>query len=486
MRFGWLWVVLILFVEAVGLAKPHKRILRPSKAAAKPDTSSSTATVHTDEQSTKKPNIRVLVPLPQTALSSAKVTLLVGVSSPDSSEKLRVVVFWGDRLLAQVDKPDQQQPAEAPKQPPEVLKTRGVVIKGVSCSDHDLQTGEQCFSIPLTLPFQTGVLSIVAETNTERSDPVKLRLSIQEPPSPELKPKLYAVAIGVSKYRDSRLRLRYAEKDATEFVHALKAQTGLLYRDVEARLLSDETATKAAILDAFQWFQRETTARDVAILFLAGHGMNDPSTGRYYFLPQDAELSAMMRSMVSQEDIQATLRNTPGKVILFLDTCHSGNLFGQWGMRGQADISAFVTELSAAQNGVVVFAASTGVGSSMEFEGNGVFTRALLEAIRGSAAYVAGRPTTVNMLELYLSERVKALSHGTQVPTSSKPGSMPDFPLFMPVEKEVVFASPKKSKRAFHKTWWFWTLTTVVLAGGVAGIVWGTWERTPNAPVINP
>ena len=36
---------------------------------------------------------------------------------------------------------------------------------------------------------------------------------------------------------------------------------------------------------------------------------------------------------------------------------------------------------------------------------------------------------TINMLSLYISERVKALTHGEQTPVTEKPNIIPDFPI---------------------------------------------------------
>ena len=36
---------------------------------------------------------------------------------------------------------------------------------------------------------------------------------------------------------------------------------------------------------------------------------------------------------------------------------------------------------------------------------------------------------TVNMLDLYVSERVKELTNGEQTPTTVKPPNIPDFPV---------------------------------------------------------
>ena len=52
----------------------------------------------------------------------------------------------------------------------------------------------------------------------------------------------------------------------------------------------------------------------------------------------------------------------------------------------------------------------------------------MVEGIRGGAAYRGDR-ITVNMLDLYISERVKEFTGGRQTPTIAKPSTVPDFPI---------------------------------------------------------
>lgn len=252
-----------------------------------------------------------------------------------------------------------------------------------------------------------------------------------------VKPKLYMLAIGISQYQQSELSLRFAARDAQGIAEVFARQKGLLYDDVQARILLDDAATKADILDGLEWLQRQTTALDVAVLFLAGHGINDPSTGRYFFLPHDADPEAIRRSMISQDDIQSTLQSLAGKSLLFLDTCHAGNVLNRWSGRGDADLSLFIRELVTADNSAVVFAAATGKQVSKESADweNGAFTKAVIEGLSGRAAFIADRPITVGMLELYVSERVKKLTDGTQTPTAAKPQTMADYPVAMPVNQ---------------------------------------------------
>ena len=63
---------------------------------------------------------------------------------------------------------------------------------------------------------------------------------------------------------------------------------------------------------------------------------------------------------------------------------------------------------------------------------NGAFTKALVEGLAGKADYSKSKGiVTVNMLDLFISERVKELTSGQQTPTTAKPSTVPDFPIAM-------------------------------------------------------
>jgi hypothetical protein len=102
------------------------------------------------------------------------------------------------------------------------------------------------------------------------------------------------------------------------------------------------------------------------------------------------------------------------------------------GRRGVApDINGIVNELASAENGVVVFAASTGRESAFEREewGHGAFSLALIEALTGKVDVFHDGVITVASLEYWLAERVKKLTQGHQHTTSAKPSTIRDFPI---------------------------------------------------------
>jgi uncharacterized caspase-like protein len=239
------------------------------------------------------------------------------------------------------------------------------------------------------------------------------------------------LAIGVSLYQQRELSLKFAAKDARDFAKQMRSQEGGLYREVSIRILTDADATRDHILDGLEWLQRQTSNSDVAILFLAGHGETNPGNSIYYFLPYDADPNATNRTMISQSQFRDTLRAISGKAVVFIDSCHAGQIYGNSQTRGSNSQDAFRDELDKAENGIVVFAASTGRQLSIESKdwGNGVFTYALLEALRGRADREHSGRVTITMLDSYISARVRQLTKGQQTPTSAKPTNVPDFPV---------------------------------------------------------
>jgi hypothetical protein len=287
--------------------------------------------------------------------------------------------------------------------------------------------------LKVSVPEHDSEVSIIAENKFAASVPATIRLRWRgSAPTPEafiIQPKLYVLAIGVSQYQNPSYSLKFAAKDAQDFAAATAIQKGLLYRDVVVKVLTNEHATKDEILDGLDWIRKETTSKDVAMVFFAGHGLNDQN-GVYYFLPYNTDLEKLLRTGVPFTDIKNTVQSLAGKTLFFIDTCHSGNVLG--GRRGLADdLNGIINELASAESGAVVFAASTGNQYSLEDAkwNNGAFTKALVEGITGRADYTGKGRITINMLDLYISERVKELTGGKQTPTTAKPNTVPDFPI---------------------------------------------------------
>lgn len=272
-------------------------------------------------------------------------------------------------------------------------------------------------------------VQLFAENKFSTSTPAILRLQLAGGKSSAKQtasgnPKLYVLAVGVSKYANPEYNLGLASKDANDFVNSLKGQKGKLYSDVVVKLLTDAKATKDDVLDGLDWLKQNVTANDVGVMFVAGHGMND-KLGGYYFMPHNADPDKLARTGVSQADIKQTFANLPGHTVFFIDTCYSG------GVMGNVRTSGFVNDLASAENGAVVFTASSAGQLSQENDswGNGAFTKSVVEGLSGKADAFNSGAVTVKGLDFYVDGRVKSLTNGQQTPVSIAPGGLSDFPL---------------------------------------------------------
>jgi hypothetical protein len=290
-------------------------------------------------------------------------------------------------------------------------------------------------SLTVALEPGTTEIGVFARTGSKSSEVVEIhvtRTAAQAAAEATLKPKLYALVVGISNYADAAYKLEFASKDAHDFADALTNQNGALYSEVVLKLLADQQATALAIKDGLDWLTHEVTDRDVGVVYLAGHGIVD-ERNRFYFLAADSDAKRLLATAVAKDDIAHALDGLAGKALLFLDACHAGSVVSSNFRRSIYNNNEVVNDFLHSERGVVVFAASTGRQVSMEDPawGNGAFTKALVEGL-GSAgipalAKIAGdNAITPAMLDAYIAKRVKALTGGKQSPVMNS--TAPDFP----------------------------------------------------------
>ncbi len=290
-------------------------------------------------------------------------------------------------------------------------------------------------SLALTgLPQRDLTLSLVARAGDVESTPASIRLKFKgaarasAPAEVASTVSLYALVVGVSKFKDPSVNsLNWAAKDARDFAAALKREKRL-YRKIEVKLLTDEDADSVAILDGLTWLKRQVGQGDVGVVFLAGHGVTDPS-GDYYYVPYNARIEEVAGvplptrgSSVPDIEFSRTLKQLAGNALFFFDTCHAGKAAGI-SFRGAQDYNKLINEIAGSANAVVL-ASSTGAELSLESDEwrQGAFTKALLEGLAGAADVLPkDGVVTVDELNLYVKERVKELTGGLQHPVDLKP-----------------------------------------------------------------
>lgn len=238
---------------------------------------------------------------------------------------------------------------------------------------------------------------------------------------------LYVLSAGISEYRTFRPKLRFAAKDAHDVASIMDAQRSRgVYGRAEVATCTDSDATKSRVLSHLDHIAAKSTARDVVIIFLAGHGVFDRQ-GRAYFLPFDASPDDIETTGIEYGRLMNALKSIHGKVLLLLDACFSGAVLSSV----ESTVLARGSLQQATRQGddMVVFCSSTIAQHSTEDPSwrNGAFTKALLEGLRGAADYAGDGMVTASRLGAYLSHRIATLTAGRQTPVAFKPGRMEDF-----------------------------------------------------------
>ena len=322
--------------------------------------------------------------------------------------------------------------------------------------DIKLNTGENV--IKVTAKNKAGLTSF----------PAIVRI-IYDPPEP-VKPDLYIVTLGVSDYADDLYNLNFADKDARDLqdafathdtVYSALSDTAFyvtkkywtrepFYNTVRRLSFKNKEVTKDKLDDIINFVQN-AKEDDVLLVFLAGHGLVDEK-GDYYFATHDIDFSNPAARGISYQHIQQLFKATDSrKRLLFMDTCHSGELDPDLEKSKQVvthfsdstrlttNLSRSVSVLSISESqqrnfdsfelmrdlfadfnttGTVVISAASGTGYAYETAStqNGVFTHAIIQGLqKANKDYQNG--ISVSELRDFVFNKVELLSQGRQQPT---------------------------------------------------------------------
>jgi WD40 repeat protein len=246
-------------------------------------------------------------------------------------------------------------------------------------------------------------------------------------------PRLFVLAIGISRHKDRTLDLDYAAGDARAMAAAYRKHAGKLFRTIEVKVLPDKRATRRGILQGLIWLREQVKPGDYAVFFFAGHGKKD-SDGALYFLPTEGDVRDLAGTGISADDLKRHLNSIPGRLTAILDACHSGGI-GAGKTRGPHGLTDdLLRDLIAEESGLVVMCSATGNEDAHESHAHkhGVFTVALLEGLAGSASKTKDGAVYLTALDAYVTKRVKELSKNQQHPVTGKPTSLRDFPVSKP------------------------------------------------------
>ena len=277
----------------------------------------------------------------------------------------------------------------------------------------NFEPGVHEFSVPLAKGKNTIVVTALNEAGWSKVQDGTLALTNERVGELDKRGTLYILAVGVAKYPaiadwcrpQDTCDLNFTGEDAVAFAEAIERQLGPLHDRAVRRVLVNggadaDAPTAAHIIDALS-IVSDAKINDTVAVFLAGHGLNDGPT--YRFVSTDATGAAgkiRASSIVPWYAIEEAIDQAKGRRLLFIDTCHSAGAYNE--RLGNTAYHANILAYSSARWDQEAL-------ESAEYK-HGLFTQALLEALKGEAdATHQGRVDTLRLNE-YLQKRVPELA----------------------------------------------------------------------------
>ena len=250
---------------------------------------------------------------------------------------------------------------------------------------------------------------------------------------------MYVLAIGVSRYPEAGQDLPFAAVDAQAVAELLRGNLRLFSR-VDVRLLTDQSATRQAILSGLEWLRQSATPQDVAIVFYAGRSSNDERHG-LHLLPVDADRVQPGASGIPESLLRGAVESTRGRVLVWMDARDSDAAGQRQGYcvavpadqeAGRAAGEDLLRDLATDDYGAAVIGTGAGRDAPLDVEGatHGVLTQALLDGLGGTADSSGDGMVALDELERFVKDRVKALSGNRQRAVTGRPAMVRPFPVF--------------------------------------------------------
>ncbi|HBR21357.1 MAG TPA: hypothetical protein DD713_02110 [Nitrospiraceae bacterium] len=222
-------------------------------------------------------------------------------------------------------------------------------------------------------------------------------------------PHLYMLFIGIDRYKDSKVNLKYAVKDAIDMKDRFLKQSATLYKpeNIHFELIADKDAAKGNIINRINDIANKIKPSDSFILFVAGHGIL--LQNQYYMLTHDFDGTVSDSNLISSNEIVEMSKRIKSLSQLFIfDTCHAGGV--DYIVSGLYDARMSVL---AKKMGLHIYASASSVQEALDgYKGNGLFTYSLLDGLNNNKNADKNNDSRVGIIELgeYSKQRTTGVS----------------------------------------------------------------------------
>jgi uncharacterized caspase-like protein len=240
-----------------------------------------------------------------------------------------------------------------------------------------------------------------------------------------------ALIVGVARHEDHNIpKLKYAEEDAISIHEYMTSPEGGRIPTRNARLLTNERASRKEILEGLDYLVRRSRERDSVVIYFAGYGAarsagseseegesetspdktesgKDNGDSRLYLVPYDGQSSDIENTCISIEEIEERLAVLSAReLVIILDAGSGGGLESR--ALSETDSTAPIFQNILEQSGRYALLSGQPGEGAMEIEDHrhGVFTFYLLEGLKGPADQNKDGDITLKELHDYLNSKV--------------------------------------------------------------------------------
>lgn len=289
----------------------------------------------------------------------------------------------------------------------------------------------------------------------------------------------HALIIGVGQYQHmSKYNVPIAARDAAAVAETLKNPAICGYPEGNVTLLTDQAATRAAILSTLDVLSTHLDAESTLFLFFVGHGVYG-TDGNYHLTTHDSQLQGsriVPDTGVSETELLEHLRQIKTKrMLLVINACHSGNLspsfdIGDDTLDSQPPPTKLADALLSTGEGRITITACRPEQKSWIGSGNlSIFTKAVVDGLKGGTPNNRGYISAFGLYEhVYHESKDAAEEIGQeQEPELTVLKGVGPFPVALyrgasqvgafdaeetlPAETAVREVSPEKSQRAYKR-----------------------------------
>jgi len=229
---------------------------------------------------------------------------------------------------------------------------------------------------------------------------------------------LYALVVGVSKYRDPKIpKLDLSEKDARAFGDFLSTQNEI-FKETRVTYLLNEKATKLEVEKYLYYTLPKAGPDDTVILYFSGHGAFEPiRPTEFLFLPYDVETEFIGTTGVKMSGLEFLKGVNAERVLIIADACYAGG-FSQMKPKSLApSLDLFMQEARNSSGRAIITSSKPG---ELSWEApnakNSVFTHNFLEGLKGKADKNKDGIVTLNQAYEYAYAKTNEETAGRQHP----------------------------------------------------------------------